>query len=499
MYLLGIDVGTGGSRAILISNTGAVVCTVSEDHEQFASPNIGWAEQDPEDWWRASAKAVRELCGKSGVDSSQVRAVSFSGQMHGAVLLDKNDEVLRPALIWCDQRTEAECDEITKRFGKEKLIEMVSNPALTNLTLTKLLWVRKHEPEVWERVTTVMLPKDYVRFRLTGEKATEVSDASGTLMLDVQNREWSTKILDGLGIDPAILPKLYESHEIAGTVSAAAAEATYLTEGTPVVAGAGDNAAGAIGMGIVKPGTSSITIGTSGVAFAVTDQPKIDLKGRIHTFCHAVPNRWHVTGVTQSAGFSFRWFRDNFDPDTSFDELVSAAEKVPAGAEGLLWTPYLMGERTPHLDPGTRASLIGLAANHTKAHVVRAILEGVAFSLRDCIEVFKESEIPIGTIRLGGGGAKSALWRQIQADVYGMSVETIEAEEGAAFGAALLAGVGTGVWSSVDEACDATINLARQTDPVPAASEFMNKRFEAYKMIYGAVKPILDAGASDGK
>ncbi len=498
MNLLGIDVGTGGSRAVIVGPAGNVLGTATEDHTPFASPEIGWAEQDPDDWWRASAKAIRGVCGSSGIKPESIGSVGFSGQMHGAVLLDSNDQVLRPAIIWCDQRTEKQCTEITEKFGKEKLIELVSNPALTNMTLTKLLWVRKHEPAIWEKTASLMLPKDYVRFRLTGEKATDVSDASGTLMLDVRNRRWSNEILDALDIEPTILPTLYESQELSGTVSRAASVETGLREGTPVVAGAGDNAAGAIGMGIVRPGQTSITIGTSGVAFSVTDKPKIDPMGRIHTFCHAVPGRWHVTGVTQSAGLSLSWFKENFDPESSFDDLVSGSEKIAPGSDGLLWTPYLMGERTPHMDPGTRASLIGLTASHTKSHVVRAILEGVAFSLRDSIEIFEEAGIPVEKIRLGGGGAKSALWIQIQADIYGRNVETITAEEGAAFGAALLAGVGTGVWNTIEDACVSAIGIDAQLAPDHVNSATMDRRYFAYRRVYEAVKPVLQIESDKG-
>ncbi len=490
MDIIGIDVGTGGTRVVRVSPGGKVLDTATADHKPFASPNIGWAEQEPDDWWSAAVKAIREIVSRANSGSGEIGAVSFSGQMHGAVLLGPDDEVLRPSIIWCDQRTADQAAGITRIFGKEKLIELVSNPALTNFTLTKMLWVRENEPGIWDQVRSVMLPKDYVRFRLTGEKATDVSDASGTLMLDVRNRRWSEEIVAALELDGDILPGVYESHEQAGIVSNAAAEETGLKAGIPVIAGAGDNAAGAIGMGIVRPGDTSITIGTSGVAFSVTDRPMIDHKGRIHTFCHAISGRWHVTGVTQSAGLSLRWFRDNFDPDRSFDEIVADAAMIAPGSDGLVWTPYLMGERTPHIDPGARASLIGLTASHTKAHVIRAILEGVAFSLRDCLEVFKEASVPVKGIRLGGGGAKSSLWRQIQADVYGETVEIITAEEGAAFGAALLAGVGTGVWASVDEACDSAIEMAERIEPEMKNAVVMKQRYEEYRKVYEAVDSI---------
>ncbi len=494
MNFLGIDVGTSGSRAVLIDSEGKIIAAATVEHQSFASPEIGWAEQNPLDWWRASAAAIREVLKSETVRAGDVSAIGLSGQMHGAVFLGEKDEPLRPSIIWCDQRTEKQCRELTARIGAERLIELVSNPALTNFTLTKMLWLRENEPEIWNRVRSVLLPKDFIRLRLTGDKATDVADASGTLLLDVENRRWSKEMLAASDISENLLPRVYESKEITGVISAECAVETGLIAGTKVVAGAGDNAAGAIGMGIARAGAVSATIGTSGVIFAVTDQPSIDLRGRIHTFCHAVPNRWHNTGVTQAAGLSFRWFRDNFASAESYDDLVSEAAKIPAGADGLLWTPYLMGERTPHIDPSARASLIGLTASHTKAHVVRAILEGVAFSLRDSIEIFKELGASVSTIRLGGGGAKSALWRQIQADVYGAAVETIAADEGAAFGAALLAAVGAGNWRTVDEACDAAIRVAKRIEPNPQAVETMNRQYEKYRAIYPALRSIINDG-----
>lgn len=490
MYFLGIDVGTSGSRAVLIDGSGKVAFSATEPHAPFDSPHTGWAEQDPDDWWRASSEAIRAVIAESGAKSSAIKGVSFSGQMHGAVLLDQSDRPVGPAIIWCDQRTVEECREITELVGARRLIELVSNPALPNFTLPKLLWTRKHQPDDWARVRSVMLPKDYVRLKLTGVRATDMADGSGTLMLDVAHRAWSEEILKLTDIDPALLPELVESPAITGSVTKEASAATGLAAGTPVVGGAGDNAAGAIGMGIVLPGDVSVTIGTSGVVFAVTSEPTIDPEGRIHTLCHAIPKTWHVTGVTQSAGLSFQWFRNNFAKDLGYDELTLAAESVPPGADGLLWTPYLMGERTPHMDPEARASLIGLTARHTTAHVTRAILEGVAFSLRDCIEVFRSRGIPIGRIRLGGGGARSELWRQIQADVYGHQVEIIDADEGAAFGAALLAAVGTGHWNTVPEACEESIRVAEAIDPVEDSQEVMEDRYRRFDKIYAAVKGI---------
>lgn len=489
MNFLGIDVGTGGSRAVLIDESGKVIASATAAHEDFASPQIGWAEQSPDDWWRACVLVIRQIL--ENIKAEEIDAIGFSGQMHGSVFLDETDKPLRPALLWCDQRTEKQCAEITENIGKERLIKLVCNPAITGFTLPKLLWVRENEPEIWAKVKTVLLPKDYIRLKLSGDKASDVADSSGTLYFDVQNRKWSSEMLSAFGIDENLLPKVYESIEITGKVSQKAADETGLKVGTLMVAGAGDNAAGAIGMGIVKAGTVSATIGTSGVIFAVTDQPKLDLKGRIHTLCHAIPNRWHNTGVTQGAGLSLKWFRENFGEGKSYDELVDEAAKIPSGADGAIWLPYLMGERTPHLDAKARAAFIGLTASHTKAHLARAVLEGVAFSLRDSLEIFKESGAEISSIRLGGGGAKSALWRQIQADIYGNTVETIEADEGAAFGAAILAGVGAGAWSSVDEACEKTIRVAEKIEPNTNSVKKLNRNYEAYKLLYSALRPAM--------
>lgn len=496
MYVLGIDVGTGGTRALIIDQKGKLISSATEEHEPFASPQIGWAEQRPEDWWRATGVAVRKALGNANLSGEQIACVGFSGQMHGAVMLDESDEVVRPALIWCDVRTEKQCQDFTAKVGAEKLIQLTCNPALPNFTLTKFLWVRENEPKNWRRVRSVMLPKDYVRFRLTGDRAIDMADASGTLLLDVTHRRWSKEVLQAAEIDEALLPKLYESPDVCGQISAAGAAATGLKAGTPVVAGAGDQAAGATGMGIVTPGAVSATIGTSGVVFAATDRPALDAKGRLHTFCHAVPGRWHVMGVTQAAGLSLRWFRDRFgagadDGRDPYERLTAEAAKVPVGSDGLLWAPYLMGERTPHLDPNARGAMVGLTASHTRGHIVRSILEGVAFSLRDSFTLFAEMKVPVTKIRLGGGGARSPLWRQIQADVYGHEVEIVEAEEGAAYGAAILAGVGAKVWSSVDTACNDIVRVAQKVPPQPDAVKQMNTSYAAFRRMYPALKSVL--------
>jgi xylulokinase len=498
MNFLGIDVGTGGSRAVVVNTEGRIRASATVEHTPFASPRTGWAEQDARDWWRASAEAVRAVLSGGQVRAEEIGAVGFSGQMHGAVLLDARDRPLRPSIIWCDQRTEAECRALTEKVGASRLIELTSNPALTNFTLTKMLWVREHEPEVWKQARALLLPKDYVRLRLTGDRATDVADASGTLLFDVAGRKWSEEMMAATEIEASMLPRAYESMEVTGSVSTEGAQATGLVAGTLVVAGAGDQAAGAVGMGIVRPGMVSATIGTSGVVFASTDRPALDPVGRVHTFCHAVPGRWHVMGVTQAAGLSLRWFRDQFGANDSegrdpYESLMEEAASVPVGANGALWTPYLMGERTPHLDPHARATLTGLTAGHTRAHIVRAILEGVAFSLRDTFEIFKEMKVPVESVRLGGGGARSPLWRQIQADVYGRAVETVEAEEGAAYGAALLAGVGGGAWASVDEACEAVVRVSSRLSPNPSAVEVMDKQYLKFRALY----PALRASAGD--
>jgi len=494
MPVLGIDVGTSGSRALLLGEDGTLIGSTTADHAPFRSPMAAWAEQDPEDWWRASQEAVRALLKRTSVSPASISAVGLSGQMHGAVLLDEDGAVLRPAIIWCDQRTEQECRWLDRLVGPARLLELTANPALTNFTLTKLLWVRTHEPGLWSRVRHVLLPKDYIRYRLSGEYAIDVADASGTLMLDVVARRWSQEMMEAVGIDPGVLPALFESPEVCARVSGAGSAATGLPSGTPIVAGAGDQAAGAVGMGITRPGTVSATLGTSGVVFAATDRPFLDPGGRLHTFCHAIPDRWHVMGVTQAAGLSLRWLRDQYGMapggDAAYEEMVREADAVAPGADGVLWAPYLMGERTPHRDPNVRAALLGMAASHTRGHVVRAVLEGVAFSLRDTFTIFSELGLPVEKVRVGGGGARSPIWRQIQADVYGRDVETVETEEGAGYGAALLAGVGAGFWKSVDEACDAVVHTAQVTPARPEVASVMSYRYKQYRRVYPALGTI---------
>lgn len=497
MALLGLDVGTTGTRALVVADDGVLLAEATAPHAPFASPQMGWAEQDPDDWWRASCEASAAAIAGAGPAGAAIQAVGLSGQMHGAVLLDGHNRVVRPALLWCDQRTSDQCDRLTTRLGRDRLLRLTLNPALTGFTLPKLLWVREHEPAAWARVRRVLLPKDYVRFRLTGEHATDVTDASGTLLFDVAKRAWSADMLAAAELPTAIVPPVLESAVVSGRVSHEASRATGLVTGTPVVAGAGDQAANAVGIGIVRPGAVSVTIGTSGVVFAATARPIGDPDGRLHTFCHAIPDRWHVMGVTQGAGLSLRWFRDTFGVagdsaafGDGYDALCDEAAGAPSGADGLLWAPYLMGERTPHLDPRARGMLTGITASHRRPHVIRAILEGVAYSLRDSLTIFEELAIPIASIRLGGGGARSALWRQIQADVYGRPVDVPAVQEGAAYGAALLAGVGAGAWPSVDAAADSSVRTRARMNPDPASARLLNARYRQYRAMYEAWQTI---------
>jgi xylulokinase len=490
MWFLGMDVGTGGTRAVVVDATGKLISGASSEHAAFRTPHPGWAEQDPGDWWRAAQEAIRAALDSAPQPRQPVVAIGLTGQMHGAVMLDETGAVLRPALIWCDTRTQPQCDWLHEHIGYERLIELTCNPALPNFTLTKLLWVKEHEPEIFAKIRHIMCPKDYVRYRLTGEFAIDVQEASGTLLLDVTHRRWSKEVADVAGIPESWLPKLYESPEICARISESAAGLTGLTAGTPVVAGAGDQGAGAVGMGILQPGSVSATIGTSGVVFAATAAPTKDPKGRLHTFCHAVPGLWHVMGVTQSAGLSFSWLKETFFAGQSYDALTAAAAAIPAGSEGLEWAPYLLGERTPHLDPEVRAAFAGISTVHTAAHFVRAVLEGVAYSLQDTFTLFAELGIPVHGIRLGGGGARGPLWRKIQAGIYGHAVEILTAEEGGAFGCALMAGVGAGHWANLDQACAEAIEVAQRVEPDPADATAYAASYAKWRKFYPALKSL---------
>jgi xylulokinase len=493
MYWLGIDIGTGGSRAFLIDAQGREVGAATVAHEPMRMERPLWAEQRPEDWARASFEAVRQALHAGRVHGSDVGGVGLSGQMHGLVILDRANAVIRPSLIWCDQRCQPQVDFINARVGADNVLKWTANPVLTGFTLPKLLWVRDHEPARFERVRKVLLPKDYVRFRLTGEHATDVADASGMAMFDVVHRRWSFQMMDALGLDRAILPNVYESSAVTGVVSLEAAEATGLAAGTPVVGGAGDQAASAVGNGIVEPGIVSCTLGTSGVVFAHMDQVAYDAQGRVHTFCHAVRGKWHVMGVTQGAGLSLQWLRNQLVPGASYDALTSEAAQAPPGSQGLFWLPYLMGERTPHLDPQARGGWIGVTAQHTRADLIRAVIEGVSFSQKDTMEIVEALGIRADSVRASGGGARSPLWRQILADVFAKPVATLETQEGSAFGAALLAMVGTGEYADVPEVCQATIREVQRIEPRAAEAEVYRKAYATYRALYPALRPLFPA------
>jgi len=497
-YLLGIDIGTSGTKTLLISDRGRILASVTVEYPSYA-PKPAWSEQAPEDWWKATVKSVRSAVRAAGVKASDVTGIGLSGQMHGSVLLDKAGKVLRRAILWNDQRTGAECEEITQAAGgREKLIALVSNPALTGFTAPKILWVRKHEPRLYERVAKILLPKDYVRYCLTGEFATEVSDASGTLLLDVKHRSWSKELLSRLQIDETLLPAVWESPAVSGRLTESAAEATGLAVGTPVVGGGGDQAAGAVGNGIVRRGVISATLGTSGVVFAHADTVETDPLGRVHTFCHAVPGKWHVMGVVLAAGGSLQWFRNRLCQDLvaeakkekvdPYELITGAAARVPPGSHGLYFLPYLTGERTPYADPYARAAWVGLSNMHDRASMARAVMEGATYAMRDCLEIIRGMGVPISEIRISGGGARSKLWRQLQADIYRGAVRTVSSGEGPAFGVALLAGVGTGVWASVPEACDATIRTVSETKPNKKTVALYDRLYPEYGQLYRSLK-----------
>jgi xylulokinase len=493
MYWLGIDVGTGGSRALLVDATGRVQHSFTFPHEEMRMERPLWAEQHPDDWWRASQAAVRGVLDVGGVDGSAIRGVGLTGQMHGLVMLDESGQVIRPALIWCDQRSQTQVDFINAKLGAANVVRWTANPVLTGFTLPKLLWVRDHDPQSFERVRHILLPKDYIRFKLTGELATDVSDASGTAMLDVVKRAWSPEMMSGLSLDPVILPRLHESSELTGAVLREAAESTGLAMGTPVVAGAGDQAASAIGNGIVEAGTVSCTIGTSGVVFAYLKEPAYNPEGRVHTFCHAIPGAWHVMGVTQGAGLSLQWLRNQLAPTCTYDDLTREAETSPRGAHGLFWLPYLMGERTPHLDANARAAWVGLTAKHRRAELIRAILEGVCFSQNDGLEIIRGLGAAPSVVRLSGGGAKSAFWHQLFADIFNTPVAILETQEGSAYGAALLALVGSGEYASAAEVCARAIKEVARKQPQADAARFYRSSYSIYKSLYPALRSGFQA------
>ncbi len=489
-YFIGIDSSTTATKAILVDDSGAVVAVAASEYS-FETPKPLWSEQHPNLWWDASVISIKQVLATSGINPADVKGIGLTGQMHGLVLLDENGEVLRPAILWNDQRTGAECDEIRAKLGKERLVQITGNDALTGFTSPKILWVKNNEPAIYAKVKQILLPKDFVRFKLTGKYATDRAGGSGTALFDVKKRTWSDEVVQALGIDPAWLPPTHEGPEVTGTVSAAAAAATGLKEGTPVVGGGGDQAAQAVGVGAVEPGIVALTLGTSGVVFASAAEPFIEKEGRLHSFCHAVPGRWHMMGVMLSAAGSLRWYRDTVAPGVGFDELLAPAAAVAPGSEGLLFLPYLTGERTPHPDPLARGAFAGLTVRHTQAHLTRSVLEGVAFGLRDGFELMKGAGLTdIKQVRVSGGGAKSPLWRQILADVLNAELVTVNTTEGAAYGAALLAGVGAGVWPSVDAAAAACVQLTGSTRPQTEGVARYEKVYALYRQLYPALKEL---------
>lgn len=496
-YLVGMDIGTTGVKSILMSQSGKILASNFTEFP-LALPRPGWAEQNPEDWWQATCVSLRQLIYQSGIVPGKIKGISFSGQMHGLVCLDTDLRVIRPAILWCDQRTTKQCRFITRKVGLKKLIALVHNPALEGFTLPKLQWVREDEPYNYKRIYKILLPKDYVRFRLTGNLCMEVSDAAGTLMFDVVKQKWSTQLLEQLGISPDILPPVLRSIDKAGEVSEQAAAETGLSPGTPVICGGADNACAAVGNGIIEEGLIAVSIGTSGTVIAPTTHPRLDPHGRVHFFNHSVPDMWYLMGVMQAAGLSLKWFRDNFadiervvERNTglnSYQLLTLQAEQSPPGGMGLLWLPYLQGERTPHLDANARGVLFGLTTAHNKRHIIRAIIEGVTFGLRDSLEIIKDLGVKINQIRLTGGGAKSPFWCQVQADVFNHEVVTINIDEGPAFGAALIAGVGVGIFKSFKEATEKLIKIDKRIKPNPENVEIYNKYYQEYKKLYPALK-----------
>jgi xylulokinase len=492
---LGIDIGTSATKVLAIDAHGMILAEASESYPCY-HPNPLWSEQDPDDWWKATVTCVRSVVQKAGLKPTEVKAIGLSGQMHGAVFLDKNNQVIRRAILWNDQRSSAECEEIEQTVGgRSALIELVANPALAGFTAPKILWLRNNEPKNFEQTKKVLLPKDEIRRRLTGEYATEVSDASGMLLLDVAKRQWSKPLLGKLKLDYDLLAPCYESQEVTGKLTGEVAELLGLTSACKVVGGAGDCAAGAVGCGIVSTGCVSTSIGTSGVVFVHSDQVQIDPQGRLHTFCHAVPGKWHMMGVNLASGGSLEWFASQLcqkdlasATESVYETLTLEASKAPVGSDGLFFLPYLSGERTPHADPDARGCFIGLSLAHTRGHLVRAIMEGVAFSLRDSLEIVRQMKVPVLQIRASGSGSKSRLWRQIQADSFAHNVVTLNAEQGAAYGVALLAAVGTSAFKSIEEACNATIKVVEETPFERAAADYYDRSFNIYQQLYRSLK-----------
>jgi xylulokinase len=486
--LLGIDISTTGAKALLIDTNGRVVSSATTSYN-LSTPHPLWSEQDPEDWWTGIKRSIRQVLTQAGIKGDSIAAIGMTGQMHGLVLLNRDGQVLRPAILWNDQRTGAQCDEIRKIFGKDQLIKISGNDALTGFTAPKILWVKENEPEIYKQVKHILLPKDFVRYKLTGEFAVDRAGGSGTILFDLAKRDWSEEIINALEITNDWLPPTFEGPEVTGMINKFAAEETTLPVGIPVVGGGGDQAAQAVGVGAVQPGIVALTLGTSGVVFATTEYPFIEPEGRLHAFCHAVPERWHFMGVMLSAAGSLQWYRNTLAPDASFDDLVSEANKVSPGSEGLLFLPYLTGERTPYPDPEARGAWVGLTIRHTRAYLTRSVLEGVAFGIKDSFTLIQSAGLgEITQVRISGGGAKSQLWKQIMASVLNSELVTVNTTEGAAYGTALLAGVGAGVYDSIQEACDATIQITGKTSPDDQSTQIYEDYYQRYQALYPALE-----------
>lgn len=489
MNLLGVDLGTSSVKIIVMDEAGQVTASISKEYG-VSYPKIGWAEQNPEDWWNAAKDGIRDLLRVSNIDGATVSGIGFSGQMHGLVLLDRDGVVLRPAILWCDQRTQEECDYLNNGIGQDKISQYTGNMALTGFTAPKLLWVKKHEKEIFDKVAHVLLPKDYIRYKLTGVYATDVSDASGMLMLDVKERKWSREMLAILDIKEEVLPRVYESWEVTGKLTKEAAGYTGLTEETVVVGGAGDQAAGAVGAGIVENGILSVALGTSGVVFANSDNYEVDEANRLHSFCHS-NGKWHQMGVMLSAASCLKWWIEDINKDVegdAFEKLLSEAGEVPVGSRGLVFLPYLMGERTPYNNPDARGVFIGLNISSSRGDMTRSVLEGVCFGLRDSLEILKSLKIPVEAVRVSGGGSASQLWRQILADVFGVKVQVVNSKEGPAYGAAILAAVGCGLYKTVDEACKRLIRVTSSVEPIPENTLEYDKVYRIYTGLYPILK-----------
>ncbi len=481
--LLGIDIGTSSTKAVLIDVSGKLLA-LSQSEYGIDSPKPEWAEQHPETWWAAVRDTVRAVASQSGVNPQDIAGIGLSGQMHGTVLLDKNNSLLRPAIIWADRRSAKQCQAVLDLLGKEKLRDLAGNSLSPGFMVATLLWLKENEPSTFSRIATVFLPKDYVRYRLTGELATEVTDASSSLLLDVRSRTWSEELLRLVGISEEQLPPLHESQDVVGTLTKSAAEELGLVGGIPVVAGGGDQSMAAIGNGVVEEGIALSTIGTGGQLFTPTRTYRTDPELRIHSFCHAVPGMWHLMGAILSAGLCLKWFRDRLASGLDYMQIDDAARSVPAGSDGLLFLPYLLGERSPHLDPAARGCFVGLTINHSLSHLARAVMEGVAFAMKDCLDLFLSLGVNPEKIVLSGGGARSELWRQIQADVYGRDAITVNMREEAATGAAILAGVGVGIYPSLQRACGELIKLESTTTPIPENASRYAELYDVYRSLY---------------